>query len=197
MKDREIKKFFENDKILGKIAKSRPLPTLDIYGKRGPFLSLVEAIISQQLSGKAASAIYQKFEKLLTNKKDFAKFLAQIEKERLLEVGISKSKADCINEISKMIYKKNINIEKLLKAPEEEIRETLIKVKGIGAWTVDMFLMFGLKREDIWPFTDYGIRKNLSKILKKENILTLEEAKNFGDKWKPYRSYASCYIWNI
>lgn len=199
MEDRriKIKKFFENDKILGGIAKERDLPALDIYGRDGAFLSLIEAVISQQLSGKAANSIYKNFEKVIKSKRNVPKFLSEIEISRLREIGVSNSKARCIISVSKMVNEGEIDIENLKNKSEEEIKETLTKVKGIGIWTVNMFLMFGLKREDVWPCTDYGIRKNLSIILKKKEILSPEETEKAGQRWKPYRSYASCYIWNI
>lgn len=199
MKNRkeEIKKFFENDKIIGKIAKEKGLPTLDIYGKGGIFVSLIEAIISQQLSGKAASTIYRKFESTILNKKDVAKYLSEINPEELRKLGISNSKSQCIITLSQIVLRKEIDIENLKTKNDREIAEILTRIKGIGIWTVNMFLMFGLKREDVWPATDYGIRKNLSVILKKKRILTVDETQKVGERWKPYRSYASCYIWNI
>ncbi len=193
----EIKRFFENDRILGKIAKERELPTLDIYGKGGAFLALIEAIISQQLSGRAASAIYIKFENAISNKKDVARYLSEVDTNKLKKFGISNSKLQCIITLSKMVHRKEIDFENLKEKSDSEISEILLKIKGIGVWTVNMFLMFGLKKEDVWPSTDYGIRKNLSLILKKKKILTIDETEKFGERWKPYRSYASCYIWNI
>jgi DNA-3-methyladenine glycosylase II len=199
MKDRkkEIKQFFEKDKILGEIVKSRPLPTLDIYGKKGPFLALLEAIVSQQLSGKSAASLYQKFENFIKDKKDTATFLSKLSLEEIRKIGISNSKAQCIIEVSRMVKNNEIDIEKLAEKSDEEIAERLTKIKGIGIWTVNMFLMFGLKREDIWPCTDFGIRKNLSIILGKKELLSIDETEKIGERWKPYRSYASCYIWNI
>lgn len=196
-KKKEIKQFFEEDKILGEIVKSRPLPTLDIYGGRGPFLVLVEAIISQQLSGKAASFLYHKFEEFIEGEKNLVYFLSKLNKEELRKVGISNSKAQCIIELSRLVQSKELEFDLLLEKNDTDITKILTKIKGIGIWTVNMFLIFGLKREDIWPFTDFGIRKNLSIILGKKELLSNSETEKIGQRWKPYRSYASCYIWKI
>lgn len=194
-KNEIIKNFFIRDKILGNLAKNRPLPSLDIYGRKGPFLALLEAIISQQLSSKVADSLYQRFEHFISGEIDIPRYLSKREINELRNVGISRAKAECIIELSRMVQKREIKFESLNQKTDEAITETLTKVKGIGVWTVNMFLIFGLKREDVWPFTDFGIRKNLTKILGKREILSISETEKIGERWKPYRSYASCYIW--
>ncbi len=71
----------------------------------------------------------------------------------------------------------------------------MIKIRGIGEWTVQMYLIFGLKREDVWPATDLGIRKKLSALLKKRKLMDPDKVEAFGRRWEPYRSYAAIHLW--
>lgn len=80
---------------------------------------------------------------------------------------------------------------------DEEIIDKLTKIKGIGLWTAHMFLMFGLKREDVFPYTDYGIRKNIALLINKDLPLSFSKTKEIGKRWYPDRSYASLLIWKV
>ena len=191
-----IREFFFKDEILGEVAKNNPLPDLNIYGKKGTYLALVEAIISQQLSPFAATKIYERFERKIKSK-NLPRYVSKLKVEDLREIGISTSKCNCIIELSKKVTSEELDLNEIKKLSNEEIIFELTKIKGIGLWTSYMFLIFGLKREDIWPFNDYGIRKKLSILLKRNEILSFDETKKFGNRWTPYRSYASCYIWGI
>lgn len=188
--------FFLKDPLLSATARKLGPLGLDIYGKKGHFMALVEAVISQQLSGKAAAAIYGKFEKFLDKKANPEKFLSKIDPSELQELGISRSKSECIIAIAKMASKGGLDRDKMTTMDDAEMTEELTKIKGVGLWTVHMFLIFGLKREDVWPAGDYGIRKNLTRLLNKKELLDAAEVVKIGEKWKPFRSYASCYIWN-
>lgn len=192
-----IKKFFISDEILGEIARNKPLPSLNIYGKKGAYFALIESIISQQLSPIASNKIFLRFEDLVKNQKNVPHYVSKLKTEDLRKIGISSSKGKSIIEVSKMVYAKKLNFDEIRSLNDEEIEEILLKINGIGLWTCFMFLMFGLKREDVWPYNDYGIRKKLALLLGKSEILSFEETRSVGERWIPYRSYASCYIWGI
>lgn len=174
-----------------------------LYKKHGPhqfedrshllYEKLVENIIGQQLSGKAADTIYSRFLSLFKHDR-FPSFdeLLKIDVEKLRSAGMSYSKASYIKNIAKAFKNKEIDIKKITKMTDEEVIQTLTKIKGVGKWTAEMILIFTLKREDIFSLGDAGLKraiKNLYKLEKDSDILKLSE------KWKPKRSHASWYLW--
>lgn len=174
-----------------------------LYKKYGPhqfedrseklYEELVESIIGQQLSGKAADTIYKRFLKLFgDNKFPTPQKLLKTDVEKLRSAGMSYSKASYIKNIAKAFKDKEISIEKIEKLSDEEIKKELTKIKGVGNWTAEMTLIFTLKREDVFSLGDAGLRraiKNLYKIEKEKDILKLSET------WKPKRSFACWYLW--
>ncbi len=154
---------------------------------------LVESIISQQLSGKAADTIFKRFLGLYRNSKfPRPEELLKTDVEKLRSAGMSYSKASYIKNISQAFRDKQLDVKKLEKMSDDEIKIELTKIKGIGSWTAEMTLIFTLQREDIFSLGDAGIRraiKNLYKIEKEKDILKLAE------EWKPKRSYACWYLW--
>src|SRR3989344_6730511 len=170
-----------------------------LYKKHGPhefenkshllYEKLVENIIGQQLSGKAADTIFSRFLALFKHGK-FPSLdeLLKIDVEKLRSAGMSYSKAAYIKNIAKAFKEGSIDIKKIVRMSDEEVIKELTKIKGVGKWTAEMILIFTLKREDVFSIGDAGLRraiKNLYKIEKDADILKLSE------KWKPFRSHAS------
>ncbi len=187
----EGEKFLLKDKYIG--------PLIEKYGpckitpskKSKYFYDLVDSIVSQQLSGKAAATIFGRVEK----------GLGKITPENILKTldesfrswGLSRQKTSYLKDLAKRTKNGDLKINKLDKLSDEEIIKELVNVKGIGRWTAEMFLVFSLGRPDIFPLDDLGINKGVEKILKKKlNRLEIEE---FSTRWKPYRTLASWYIW--
>ncbi len=178
-------------------------PTLQkLYKKYGPHKfedrseklleELVESIISQQLSNKAADTIYNRFLALFGNKFPLTKQLLDIDLEKLRSAGMSYSKGQYIKNIAKAFRDGELVIEKIIKLSDEEVIKELTKIKGIGKWTAEMTLIFTLKREDVFSIGDAGLKraiKNLYNLEKDSEILKLSQ------KWKPKRSHASWYLW--
>jgi len=154
---------------------------------------LIEAIINQQLSGKAADTIYKRFLALFKNNKfPSAKQILETDVEKLRSAGMSYSKTTYIKNIAKAFRNKDIEIEKIKKMSDEEVVSELTKIKGVGKWTAEMIMIFTLKREDVFSLGDAGLRraiKNLYNIEKEADVLKLSE------KWKPHRSFACWYLW--
>lgn len=154
---------------------------------------LIESIIGQQLSNKAADTIYKRFLKLFgDNKFPTPEKLLRTDDEKLRSAGMSYSKASYIKNIAKAFKDKELSIEKIEKLSDEDVKKELIKIKGVGDWTAEMTLIFTLKREDVFSLGDAGLRraiKNLYKLEKDADILKLAE------KWKPKRSFACWYLW--
>lgn len=164
------------------------------FENRSKFLyeELVESIIGQQLSGKAADTIFKRFLSLFNSKFPTHNQLLDIDTEKLRSAGMSYSKASYIKNIAKAFKDKELSISKLEKLTDEEVKKELTKIKGVGNWTAEMILIFTLKREDVFSLGDAGLKraiKNLYKIETDKDILKLSE------KWKPKRSYACWYLW--
>lgn len=163
--------------------------------RNDPFQSLVESIIYQQLAGRAANAIYNRFINYYNNKQITPTLILNSHNDNLKKVGLSNRKIDYLKDLALHVYDGRINLEELPKMNDEEIINKLVNVKGIGRWTSEMFLIFSLGRQDILPVTDLGVRKAIQKVyslseLPKPNIM-MEIAK----PWRPYRSIATWYLW--
>ena len=181
------------DPILNKLVKKYGAP--NNFKDRTQFLyeELVESIISQQLSGKAADTIFKRFLKLYKNS-EFPRpeELLKTDSEKLRSAGMSYSKAGYIKNIAQAFKNGDLDIKMLKKMSDEEIVKELTKIKGVGKWTAEMILIFTFKREDVFSLGDAGLRraiKNIYNVEKDTDILKLSE------KWKPKRSYACWYLW--
>jgi DNA-3-methyladenine glycosylase II len=154
---------------------------------------LIESIIGQQLSGKAADTIYKRFLALFKNNKfPHPDELLKTDVEKLRNAGMSYGKAGYIKNIAQAFKNESLDIKTLKKMSDEEVKKELTKIKGVGNWTAEMTLIFTLKREDVFSLGDAGLRraiKNLYNIEKDTDILKLSET------WKPKRSYACWYLW--
>jgi DNA-3-methyladenine glycosylase II len=166
-----------------------------IKKRADPFLSLVEAIIYQQLTGKAAESIYKRFLNYYENSfPDPDKILATSE-DAMRSFGLSSRKVEYIKILSENVKNKSLNVELFPKMPDEEIIEQLIKMKGIGRWTSEMFLIFCLGRPDVFPLKDLGVRKAIQKWYFDSKSATDMQMEEVSLKWKPYRSIATWYLW--
>ena len=158
-----------------------------------PFKSLIKYIIYQQLSLSSAKAIYSRFLNLF-DKNYNDKSIYKTPDSRFKEIGISKQKTNYIKSISKYFIDHNIDFQKL---NNRQIYDKLIEIRGVGPWTIDMFLMFTLYRTDVLPIGDLGIKKGF-KILYGLNELPSDKFMLIkSKKWSPYKTIASMYIWKI
>jgi len=163
-----------------------------------PYLVLVESIIYQQLTGRAAHSIYQRFvnyynDVLLTPEK-----VLSTSSETMKSFGLSNKKIEYIKLLSKNITEKNFNLQSVYTLDDEEIINQLTKMKGIGRWTADMFLIFCLGRKDVFPIHDLGIKKAMQKWYLKSTVQfppTKQKMLEISQVWKPYRSVATWYLW--
>jgi len=187
----KAKKFLsKKDKKLAKI-----INQYDGYlvSRDDPFYSLCRSIIGQQISVKAADSIWLKFEKIIKKIKPIN--LIKLPKAKLASIGLSRQKILYLKIIAKEFFNKTLNIKNLQKMSDDEAIKSLVRVKGIGVWTAQMFLIFNLKRSNIFPFSDIGLIKAISKNYKKEYPLKKEELDYFKNKWHPYSTVATWYMW--
>ena len=183
------------DKILSKIIKSNTLPVRNT--KDDVYISLLGSIVSQQLSTKAAATIYDRFINLFENQLPTPENLIKISAEELRAVGLSNQKASYIKNIAEHFLQNPRDKKYWNKKSDDEIIQELTSIKGVGVWTVQMVLMFTLKREDVFPINDLIIRNSVIKYYKithqgKEQLKVIEK---IVSKWSPYKSIACYYLW--
>jgi DNA-3-methyladenine glycosylase II len=160
------------------------------------FEALVEAIVNQQLSGKAANTIFKRFVALAPGKKfPTPKQVLAMPAAKMRKAGLSKMKVSFIKDLAKKILDKTVDFKKMDSWMDGEVIEHLVQVKGIGPWTAEMFLIFTLGREDVFSYGDLGLKNAIRKIYKLKNHPTPAQAEQLTTKWKPYRSLASRYLW--
>lgn len=169
----------------------------DIGRDGDTFEALCRSIIYQQLSGKAASTIHGRFLLLFPKKKPTPKLLLKHEREVLRNAGLSNQKTDYLYDLSRKFSEGFITPEKFPEMTDEEIREHLVAVKGIGIWTADMFLMFTLGRPDVLPTLDLGIKKGFQKLFKLKDLPDEKKMQKLAKNWHPYCTIASWYLWRL
>jgi DNA-3-methyladenine glycosylase II len=162
--------------------------------RENEFRSLVGSIVSQQLSVKAARTINKRMCEALGTPRYNHKQILKIPAAKLRQAGLSGSKVQYIKGLAKAMDQKRLDFRKIRKLPEEEAIMELIQHKGIGRWTAEMFLIFSLGRLDVFSAGDAGLRNAVLKIYKPKN-LEPKTLQRITDKWKPYRSIASLYLW--
>jgi len=172
------------------------IPEFDI--KKDYFQSLLRYIVNQQLSGKSAKAIYDRFIDLIPkNSLISPKEVLNLSKDDMRIAGLSFQKIDYLINLSNYFEKNTFEKEDLKKMTDQEICKELTQIKGIGEWTVDMFLMFTLNRPDVMPYGDLGIQKGYKKIFNLSDLPSKKEMENGSKIWSPYRTLACWYLWKI
>ncbi len=159
------------------------------------YQSLVQTIIAQQLSSKVAQVIYDRFIKV-ANHNITAKHILTISDDVFRSVGLSRPKIKYLKSLAEHVDAGNIHFHAFDKMSDQEIIDELIKVKGIGVWTAQMFLMFSMGREDVFSSLDLGLRNALKLLLNKPDM-SEKDIEAYSLKWKPYRSIVSHYLWHI
>ena len=192
MKEQKAVRFLKRDPHISIIIKR--VGNYKIKQRNHHFASLVEAIISQQLAGAAANAILQRFKKLYPTFPKPADIL-QTKDSKLRLVGLSKMKIEYLKDLAQKIENNEIKIKTLSKMTDEEVITHLTRVKGIGRWTAEMFLIFSLGRPDVFPVGDLGLRKGVQKAFSLSELPNPKEVEEIGIRWKPYRSVATWYLW--
>jgi DNA-3-methyladenine glycosylase II len=159
-----------------------------------PFHALLRAIVSQQLSTKAAATIAARFDGLYGGPPTPAQVMATSD-EQLRAVGFSTQKTGYVRDLCRRIDDGTLPLAALDAMSDEEVVEALTQVKGIGRWTAEMFLMFRLHRPDVLPVDDLGIVKAVQKAYRLRKVPTPERLIRIGEAWRPYRSIACWYLW--
>lgn len=156
------------------------------------FADLARSIAGQQLSGKAATTIWGRVEKLLSGEITPIKYLATAD-EDLRQAGLSGNKTKYIKNLAEAVQNGTIQLDKMKDLTDEEVIAQLTTVKGIGRWTAEMFLIFSLARPDVFSFGDGGLYNAMKKLY--GGVLTRAKQEEITERWKPYRTYASLLLW--
>lgn len=164
--------------------------------RRERFQALVRAIIFQQLAGSAAQAIYQRFVALFpTGRFPSPRQVLDLPLERLTGAGLSRAKTAYIRDLAEHVDRGALNFRRFARMDDEAIIDELTRVRGIGRWTAEMFLMFNLGRPDVLPVDDLGFRNAVMKAYGMSARPGARELREMGERWRPYRSAAVWYFW--
>ena len=185
------KVLISKDEKLGRIITSYPKDFL--FSKSDPFYTLARSIVGQQISVRAAQAVWERYKKKVN--KVNPKNTLNMHFMTLKSCGLSRQKISYLKSLSVFFIEKRINPTEWSKYSDEEIINELIKIKGIGRWTAEMFLIFNLCRPDIFPVDDLGLIKGICKCYNIKYPITKEHAIKLSLRWKPYRSVATWYFW--
>ena len=188
----KAKKDLSNkDKKLSKIIDLYPQDFL--FSKSDPFFTLARSIVGQQISVKAAQSVWDKLE--IKVNKISPQIITKAHSSSLKSVGLSRQKVSYLKNLASAFIEKKIKFNMWDKMTNEEIIQDLIQIKGIGRWTAEMFLIFNLCRADIFPLDDIGMIKALCTLYNIPYPTKREAVIKIGEKWKPYRSVATWYLW--
>ena len=195
MPPKVIKHFKKSDPILFEVIKR--IGAIDTpTGRKGKnyFLDLIESIVSQQLSGKAADKIFERFKTLFSGRKITPETVLKLKDEKIRKTGISYSKVKYIKDLASKVASGELLLQSLPELEDEKIVARLVQVKGIGRWTAEMFLIFTLGREDVFSHGDLGLNNAIKKIYKPQNH-SRDAVEKIASKWSPYKSWASLILW--
>ena len=161
----------------------------DAYG------ALVRSITGQQLSTKAAQTIYNRLTELYGGRTPTPQEIIDTDPQELRGVGLSNAKAAYLRDLAEHIVDGELPIDRLAELPDHAVYERLTAIKGLGRWTVDMFLMFHLGRRDILPVGDLGIRKAVQTHYRLDELPNAKEIEQIAERWRPHRTLACLYLW--
>ena len=158
------------------------------------FSSLAEAIVYQQLNGKAAVTIFRRFAEL-AGEPITPEGILKLGAEQLRAVGLSKQKSAYLKDLAARTAAGLLDFSKLADMSDEEVIQHLTQVKGVGVWTAHMFLIFSLRRPNVLPTGDYGVQMAVKKHYRKRKLPKPLEMEKIARAWEPYRSIACWYMW--
>lgn len=164
---------------------------------QSPFQALLRAIVYQQLSGKAAATILGRVHDLFPGRRGIhPQAMLDISDELLRQAGMSRAKVLAVKDLAAKTLEGTVpTLARLRKMDDDEIVSRLVSVRGIGRWTVEMLLIFRLGRPDVLPAADLGVRRGFMLTYKKRQMPPPTDILRHGERWRPYRSVASWYLW--
>lgn len=181
------------DPILGSLIYKMRFPK-PLDNERTHFETMSRIIVGQQLSASAASVIWRRVRRLATTWKP--RSVLFIPAEELRRAGLSTSKAKYVKSLCDFMVSGQMNFDKLKGVDDSQIAELLTSIKGIGPWSVEMFLIFGLRRPDVFSMSDAGLRRAIIGLYGISSADFVGQVGRITEPWRPYRSYACRYLWS-
>ena len=172
----------------------KSIPKIVPFKREKGFEGLVRLICEQQLSVASAKAIFDRLAKIVSPFE--AKKFLKVSKKDLQKTGLSRQKIDYCTGLANECISGNLDFNALHKMDDEGLSKELCKVKGIGKWTADCYMLASLKREDIWPVGDLGLQISVQKLKKLPKRPSEKELEEISLKWKPYRTLVANMLWN-
>jgi DNA-3-methyladenine glycosylase II len=186
--DETLRQIIDERGPLDHQARMRGRPT-DPYG------ALLRSIVGQQLSTKAARSIYTRLTEQFDGRAPTPQELLDADPDVVRAAGLSRPKVSYLRSLAEHVLSGELALERLHELPDEEVAREVTAVKGLGQWTADMFLIFHLGRPDVLPVGDLGVRRAVQRAYGLEELPDAETLERLGERWRPYRSLASLYLW--
>lgn len=183
-----------SDPVLAAIIREVGPCRLRVDETGGAFAALVESIVYQQITGKAAASIYGRVRRLLRRRHPRPQDILAATEDALRAAGLSRQKVAYLRDLAQKVTG-GLKLRVLPRLHDEAVIEALTEVKGIGRWTVEMFLIFRLGRMDVLPVHDYGIRKAMQRAYRLRKLPTPDRMRKIAEPWRPYRTVACWYLW--
>jgi len=160
------------------------------------YAALLRSIVGQQLSTKAAATIYGRMLELFGGHPPTPKQLLKADPDKIRAAGLSRPKIAYLRDLAEHVEEGTLELERLPELPDEEVAAQLTAIKGLGQWTADMFLMFHLRRPDILPVGDQGIRRAIQVEYRLRKLPDPKRMQKIARPWRPYRTLACLYLWS-
>ena len=192
-----IEHLSRSDKVLRLMIRRVGTCMLKIKNHRSPFEALLQSITYQQLNGTAAATILNRVKALYPGRRfPSPQDVLATPDDHLRRAGLSRAKVASIKDLAIHAISGSVPSSRAIrKLSDAQILEQLTVIRGIGPWTVEMLLIFYLGRADVWPITDYGVRKGFARAYGLQELPSPKELFAHGEKWRPYRSIAALYFW--
>lgn len=183
------------DPVIASMVETHGYPDLGRGRPRlGHFAALARAISYQQLAGRAASAIHGRFVALVGRRPTPAAVMA-VSEEQMRGVGLSSAKVASIRDLAVKVLDGTVRLDQVSRLDDEAVVARLTRVRGIGEWTAQMFLMFQMGRLDVWPTGDFGVRNGWARLYGLAEMPSARDLAPLGDPYRPYRSLVAWYCW--
>lgn len=193
-----IVQHLSRDSVLRPVLESTTLPAIEA-DRKDVYPNLIRAIVSQQLSVKAAATIHRRFLELFPERRPEPGLVLDMRIDTLRSAGLSRRKAGYVQNIARYFSNKQLLNRNWTGFDDESILQELTQIKGVGRWTAEMVLIFTLRRSDVFPVDDLGIRRMMIELYKVDKQLPkrrlYRELTQIAEAWRPYRSYACRYLW--
>jgi DNA-3-methyladenine glycosylase II len=187
--------LMRRDPILAPIIKKHRKRSLVDAPAVDPFSALVRTITAQQISTKAAATIHGRLVALMPGGVATPEALLSLTDEQLRQAGLSRQKCSYLRDLAAKVAAEELPIHALHDMSDDEVIDAIVKVKGLGRWSAEMFLMFRLRRPDVLPVDDLGIVNAIHRLYKLRKKPNKDRIRKIGEAWRPYRTVACWYLW--